>query len=97
MQEEIDTCFLLHAHNAHLNCQDIIIYTPDTDVFSLAITIWATEGKIFIKTGKQDKVRLIDIEKVVNRIDYKNKAAVCKTLLGLRGFPVRDKTSVFHS
>ena len=67
IKEEADTCFLLHAHDAPLNYQDIIIHTPDTDVFILAIKMWVIDASIFIKTGKQKKLRLIDAE-VVNGI-----------------------------
>ena len=37
-----------------------IIHTSDTDVFILAIAMWVIEAKIFIKTGNQSKLRLIN-------------------------------------
>ena len=50
-----------------------------------------------MKTGKQNKLKLIDVEKVVSKIDYENEAGVCKGLLGLRAFTGCDTTSAFHS
>ena len=51
-------------------------------MFLLTITIWVAEARISIKTGKQNNLRLIDVEKVVNGIDYENKASVCAALFG---------------
>ena len=59
-QEEAETRLKLHAQDASLNYQDIIIHTSDTDVFILAIAMWVIETKIFIKTGNQSKLRLIN-------------------------------------
>ena len=95
-KKEADTRLFLHAHDASLNYQDITIHTPDTDVFILAITMWVIEGRIFIKTGKQNNLRLIDVEKVVNGIYYENEVSVCEALLGLNAFNDCDTTSAFH-
>ena len=57
-QKEADMRLLLHAYDASLNYQDIVIQAPDTDVFILAITIWLIEVRIFIKAGKQNKLKL---------------------------------------
>ena len=43
-------------------------------MFLLAITMWVIEARTFIKTGKENSLRLIDVENVVfNGIDYENK------------------------
>ena len=68
-QEEADTRLLLHAHNASVNYYNIVIQTPDTDVLILAIAMWVSETKFYVKTGKQDKLRPIDVEKMVDGID----------------------------
>ena len=73
-QEEADTRLLLHTHDGSLNYQGIIIHIPDTDVFILAITLWIIEARIFIKIEKQNSLRLIDVKKVVNGIDYEKKS-----------------------
>ena len=57
--------------------------------------IWVIEARIFIKTGKQNKLRLIIVE-VVNRIDYENKAGGCLTFLGLNAFTGWDTTKALH-
>ena len=49
-QEEADTHLLLHAQDPSPNYQDIIIHKPDTDVFTLAVTMWVIEAGIFIIT-----------------------------------------------
>ena len=65
-------------------------------MFLLTITNWVAEARISIKTGKQNNLRLIDVEKVVNGIDYENKASACAALLGLHVFTACDKTSGLH-
>ena len=95
-QEEADTRLLLHAHDASVNYYNIVIQTPDTDVLILAIAMWVTETKFYVKTGKQHKLKPIDVEKVVDGIDYNNKADVSEALLGLHAFTGCDTTSAFH-
>ena len=81
-QEEADTRLLLRAHDASVNYHNIVIQTPDTDVLILAIAVRVSETKFYVKTGKQNKLRLIDVEKVVDGIDYNNRADVSEALLG---------------
>ena len=90
-QEEADTRLLLHAHDASVNYYNIVIQTPDTDVLILAIAMWVAETKFYVKTGKHHKLKPTDVEKVVDGIDYNNKADVSEALLGLHAF-----TSTFH-
>ena len=87
---------MLHGHDASLNYQDIIIHIPGTNVFILAITMWVIEAIISIKTRKQNNLRLIDIEKMINGIDYESKASVWEAILGLHTFTGYDTTSAFH-
>ena len=95
-QEEADTRLLLHAHDASVNYHNIVIQTPDTDNLILAIAIRASETTFQVKTGKQSKLKLIDVEKVVDGIDYNNKADVSEAFLGLHTFTCCDTTSAFH-
>ena len=95
-QEEADTRLLLHAHDASVNYHNIVIQTPDTDVLILVTAMRVSETKFYVKTGKQNKLRLIDVEKVVDGIDYNNKADVSEALLGLHAFTGCDTTSAFH-
>ena len=95
-QEETDTRLLLHAHDASVNYHNIVIQTPDTDVLILAIAMRVSETKYYVKTGKQSKLRLIDVEKVVDGIDYNNEAVVSEVVLGLYAFTGCDTTSAFR-
>ena len=95
-QEEADTGLLLRAYDASVNYHDIVIQTPDTDVLILAIAMRVLEAKFYVKTGNQNKLRLIDVEKLGDGIDYNNKAYVSKALLGLHAFTGWDTTSAFH-
>ena len=72
-QEEADTRLLLHAHDASVNYHNIVIQTRYADVLILAIAMRVSETKLYVKTGKQSKLRLIDVEKVVDGIDYNKK------------------------
>ena len=95
-KKEINTRLLLHAHDTPLNYQNITIHTTDTDVFILAITMWVIETRTFIKIGKQNNLRLTDVEKVVNGIDKEYEKSVCEALLGLHAFTYCDTTSGLH-
>ena len=72
-RKKTDTRLLRHAHDISLNYQDFIRLTPDTDAFILVITMWVIETIIFIKTGKQNNLKLIDVENMVNGIDCEIK------------------------
>ena len=93
---EADTRLFLHVHDASLNYQDIIIHRPGTGVFILAIAVSVIEARIFFKTGKKNNLKLIDVEKIVNGIDYENIASVCEVLLGLHAFTGWDTTTAFY-
>ena len=55
-----------------------------------------SETKFYVKTGKQNKLRLMYVDKVVDGINYNNKADVSETLLGLHAFTGCDTASAFH-
>ena len=65
-------------------------------MFIWAITMWVIETRICINTGKQNNLKLIYAEKVVNGINYEKKASVCEALLGLHAFTSCNITSAFH-
>ena len=95
-QVEADARLLLHAHDASINYHNIVIQTLDTDVLTLAIAMRVSETKFYVKTGKQNKLRLMYMDKVVDGINYNNKADVSETLLGLHAFTGCDTASAFH-
>ena len=55
-----------------------------------------SETKFYVKTGKQNKLRLMYVDKVADGINYNNKADVSETLLGLHAFTGCDTASAFH-
>lgn len=80
--EEADTRLLLHAHHASTNHQDIVIRSPDTDVFVIAV--YAKESitkNLFFATGTLNKKRIIN----VNAVNAKWKP-IAKALPGLHAF-----------
>ncbi|XP_066920827.1 uncharacterized protein [Clytia hemisphaerica] len=102
-QEEADTRMLLHANDASSNYQNIIISTPDTDVFILAASnLHAIIGcNIFILTGSGYHKRLIDLnlvcETYFTRIEDSkfNKEMVLQALPGFHCFTGCDSISAF--
>ena len=99
--EEADTRMLLHAkHISETSIKNIVLHTPDTDVF--IITIAASEhinGNLFIRTGRENKARIISIEKVKDNIsikyDLQDVPLVSNALLSLHGFTGCDTVSAF--
>ena len=77
-RKKVDTRLLRHAHDISLNYQDFIIHTPDTDAFILVITMWVIEARIFINTGKQNNLKLIDVENMANGVDCEIKLAYAR-------------------
>ena len=71
-QEEADTRLLLHSHHASRNgFDDIMIHTPDTDVFFLMLSMSnEIAGKLYMKTGTRGKIRMIRIIYIENRTEH---------------------------
>ena len=56
-QEEADTRMLLHAkHSRENGTEQVVIHTPDTDVFILMLHF---QEELYMKTGKGYKKRII--------------------------------------
>jgi hypothetical protein len=93
-QEEADTTIILHclyvsAQDATL---DIIVRSPDTDVFLLLIQYGCQiTGKVYFDTGTGNKRRIINIKHVMDSQGHK----MCKALLGLHSMTGSDRTSAF--
>ena len=83
---------LLHAKNiGEENAANIVIHTLDTDVF--LILLGAAEqiiGRLFIRTGTQNKARIISIvtvtESLAMRFNVEDIEQACQALLGLHAF-----------
>lgn len=60
--EEADTRLLLHSRHAARTHREILIKSPDTDVFVLCTAMQKTIGKkLYLMTGTGNRFRLIDI------------------------------------
>ena len=101
-QEEADTRLLLHAKNASLSYQDVVISSPDTDVFIIALSqLPNIDASMFMLTGTGDKKRLIDMNAVaedayakLNHTDC-SKEKYFEAVLGFHCFTGCDSTSAF--
>ena len=82
--EEADTRLLLHArHAADTQYTDIIVKSPDTDVFVLCIAKQKTIGKkLYLMTGTGNRFRLIDISAVSDALGEE----MCSCLPGFHAF-----------
>ena len=81
--EEVDTRLISHAYQASSSYENIIIRSPDTDVF--IISMHATgqmNSHIYFATGTQNKKRIIDVNKVVEHWGR----ALADALIGIHTF-----------
>ncbi|XP_030848031.1 uncharacterized protein LOC115918836 [Strongylocentrotus purpuratus] len=94
-QEEADTRMMLHAkYISNMGRKDIIIKSPDTDVFVIGIGIAAQlEGsKLYFHTGKQDKERTINL----NAIQCHLGDQISDAIVGLHPFTGCDSVSALY-
>ena len=91
---------LLHAKNISMFFDRVVIHTPDTDVVLIALGVSGDlRCELFVKTGVQNKVRIISLAEmkqsliVKYTIDDINVAS--KALLGLHAFTGCDTISAF--
>ena len=61
--EEADTRMFLHAKHAANSSSQVVIKSQDTDVFVLALDVAQDIACLVLSTGRNDKARLIDINK----------------------------------
>ena len=100
--EETDTRMLLHAKHASSTYNDIIISTPDTDVFMIALSKLADiDAHLYMLTGTNDNRRLIDLNAVgedafikFNKTDC-TKHKFLNAVLGFHCFTGCDTTITF--
>ena len=78
--EEADTRLILHASNAAQTHSNVIIRSPDTDVFFVALNAsLVIHCEIFFLTGTQNKTRIISL----GRLKHELGSTFCAGLLGL--------------
>ena len=93
---------LLHAKNASLTHQDVVISLPDTEVFIIVFSkLHDIEENMYMLTGTGDKRRLIDLNAVadnafarLNQVDC-SKDKYFEAVLGFHCFTGYDSTSSF--
>ena len=99
--EETDIGMFLHAEEiSHTNIRNIVINTPDTDVFLIGITASnQINTNLFIRTGTGKKAQIISVSKVKEALQMKyvliNMQLVTNTLLGLHAYTGCDTVSAF--
>ena len=91
---------MFHAKKISESVRRILIHTPDTDVFLIALGVSSQiSANLFIRTGTQNKARIISLSKVKEALqikyDLQDMNWVSKALLGLHGFTGCDTISAF--
>ena len=66
IQEEADTRIFLHVRHAEMNgYSNVVIHSPDTDVYIMAVAFSAElHGHLYFKTGIGDNSRIISIDDI---------------------------------
>ena len=100
--KEADSRMMLRVKHASITYSTIVIYTPDTDVFMIALSkILELDCQLYLKTSTKSHKRtigIITVAQCVNRNIKKtdcNKNAFLKALLAFHFFAGCDSTSSF--
>ena len=81
--EEADTRMACHAKNASFNYLNVIIKSPDTDVFLIALNACLNiTAQLFFETGNQANKRIISLEKGKQHVGPE----WCSALIGFHSF-----------
>ena len=93
---------LLHAKHASANYSKILIWSPDTDVFIICLSVhMAITANLFFLTGVKNSRRIITVTKVAEYIFNTlkgcdvSKEVLMKSLIGFHSFTGCDTTSAF--
>ncbi len=93
IQEEADTRLLLHCAHASQYSTNIVINSPDTDVFVLAISFCREIGaNIYFHTGKGENKRTIHVQQIQRHLGDK----ISDALIGLHCFTGCDTVSALY-
>ncbi|XP_028391978.1 uncharacterized protein LOC114516648 isoform X2 [Dendronephthya gigantea] len=91
--EEADTRMLLHANHASQSYGNILIKSPDTDVFIIMLYFChILQCELFFETGVNEKTRIINVRCVQQQIGEKEG----KALVGFHAYTGCDSTSSFY-
>ena len=103
-QEEADPRMVMHSYHASIaGFQDIVIHTPDTDVFIIMLSFLKDHtANLYMKTGRKGKTRIIDIQAVKKSIenlksDELETCNILEALPGLHAFTGCDTVSAFSN
>ena len=99
-QEEADTRIFLHCKHASARFREVIIHTPDTDVFVLALGFaHSLNCELFIKTGVKDKNRIISISRIIDKLKgtyaFQESEIIIQSIIAFHAFTGCDTTSAF--
>ena len=99
-QEEADTRLFLHCKYAIAWFREVIIYTPDTDVFVLALGFARSLScELFIKTGVKNNNRIISIFRIIDKLKgtygFQESEIIIQSIIRFRAFTGCDTTSAF--
>lgn len=93
-QEEADTRLMLHAAHVAKYSSDLVIKSPDTDVFVLALAFCShIDGHLYFHTAEGRNPHITDI----NRLHARLGKEKCDALVGLHAFSGCDAVSALHS
>ena len=100
--KKADTRLLLHAKHASQTYENIVISTPDTDVFMIALAkSLDINAELYILTGTKNARRIINITAVAENINHSfnktscDKSVFLNALLGFHCFTGCDSISAF--
>ncbi|XP_065682967.1 uncharacterized protein LOC136095951 [Hydra vulgaris] len=91
--EEADTRLLLHCKHDSVSYVQVILASPDTDVFVSALYhSWFISATLHFETGCGNKQRIFNVNKIAKEIGYD----WCDALIGFHSFTGCDAVSAFQ-
>ena len=99
-QKEADTRIFQHCKHASAWFREVIIHTPDADVFVLALGFTRSLNcELFIKTGVKGKNRIISILRIIDKLKgtygFQESGIIIQSIIGSHAFTGCDTTSIF--
>ena len=93
IQEEADTRMLLHAAHASKTWTNIVMKSPDTDVFVLALSFCShINENLYFHTAKGRESQITDLSKLHSHLGQEK----CDALVGLHPFSGCDTVSALY-
>ena len=90
--EEADIRMMIHARHAAISYQKVVIISEDTDVLVILLSLHSQiPARVFLRRGKKNSVRLIDIQ----RLGVMLGKDICAALIGVHAYTGCDMVSAF--